>query len=260
MQQFASGAVFQMTNRVPLGMVVLYNMRGTCAGLRATSVEVSGHVPRPFFASFLREVASHQPGEARGHEASQVRSAQDGSHVPPADVENGPGAEAGGGQVQHRLRHFLWFAQPSKRHSPLRQFPLLCRPRISTELACPLLHQHLDQGRPGHARRDHIHADPIGGQLLREHFGEAVGSRLGLRVRTQALCWLPGTSVPKTGRENSFCHTTTTNDSRQAYASFFNSWQFYGVRGSQTFHFSFSTSCSKEDYCSKVMGSEAARK
>ncbi len=178
-----------MTNRVPLGMVVMFNMRGTCAGLRATSVEVSGHVPRPFFASFLREVASHQPGEARGHEASQVRSAQDGSHVPPADVENGPGAEAGGGQIQHRLRHFLWFAQPSKR-----------------------------------------------------------------------LCWLPGTSVPKTGRENSFCHTTTTNDSRQAYASFLNSWQFYGVRGSQTFHFSFSTSCSKEDYCSKVMGSEAARK
>ena len=44
------------------------------------------------------------------------------------------------------------------------------------------------------------------------------------------LYWLLDTSDPKTGREKSFYHTTTTSNSWQAYASFLNSRQFYGDR------------------------------
>src|SRR2546429_7080830 len=63
--------------------------------------------------------------------------------------------------------------------------PLVASSRCSAVLVSvpnsrALLHQHLDQRRPGHARRDHIHADAIGSQLACKHFGEAVGGGLGL--------------------------------------------------------------------------------
>ena len=73
------------------------------------------------------------------------------------------------------------------------------------------------------------------------------------------LYWLLGTSVPKTGRENSFCHTRTTYNSRQAYASFLNSRQLYEGRDRKISSFSFPTSCSKEGFCGKIMSSEAAK-
>jgi len=73
------------------------------------------------------------------------------------------------------------------------------------------------------------------------------------------LCWLLSTSVPKTGRENSCCHTTTTYNSRQAYASFLNSRQFYEGNGSKTSLFPFSSPCLKEDFCGRIMGLEAAQ-
>jgi hypothetical protein len=54
--------------------------------------------------------------------------------------------------------------------------------------------------------------------------------------------------------------TTTTNNSRQAYASFLNYRQFYGVRGDKIPHFSLLTSCLKEGFRGKIMSSEAAGK
>jgi hypothetical protein len=74
------------------------------------------------------------------------------------------------------------------------------------------------------------------------------------------LYWLFGTSIPKLGRESSLFHIATIHNSRQAYASFLNSRQFYGVRGHKISHFSLLTSCLKEALRGKVMSAEAAQK
>src|SRR5436305_14654064 len=72
----------------------------------------------------LSEVVSHQPGGERPPEL-RVRSAQDGPHVASTNVENGPGAKAGSGEVQHGFCDFLRLAQPGQRHSSRREFSLL---------------------------------------------------------------------------------------------------------------------------------------
>ena len=77
--------------------------------------------------------------------------------------------------------------------------------------------------------------------------------------KTGHLFWLFDTFVPKTGRENSFCYTTTTYNSRQAHASFLNSRQLYEGRDRKISSFSFPTSCSKEGFRGKLMSSEAAK-
>src|ERR1700730_1851361 len=66
------------------------------------------------------------PIQRQGNQPYRTRSTHHGPHVASTDVENGPGAEAGGGQIQDGLRDFLRFAQPGQRHTPLRQFLLLC--------------------------------------------------------------------------------------------------------------------------------------
>jgi hypothetical protein len=72
--------------------------------------------------------------------------------------------------------------------------------------------------------------------------------------------WLLGASVAKTGSESSLFHIATINNTRQAYASFLNYRQFYGVRGDKISHFSLLISCLKEELRGKVMSAEAAQK
>ena len=62
-------------------------------------------------------------------------SAHHGAHVPSADVENGPGAKAGGGQIQHGFRDFFRFAQPVQWHSPPREFGTDMRTAEQRELS-----------------------------------------------------------------------------------------------------------------------------
>ena len=74
-----------------------------------------------------------------------------------------------------------------------------------------------------------------------------------------ALCWLLGTSVLKKVLSEQLLAIAVFYNMRQAFASLLNSRQFYGGRGGKTSFYSFSTSCSNEDFYGKVMSSETAK-
>src|SRR5258707_4409575 len=83
-----------------------------------------------------------------------ICSAHHGTHVSPADIQDGSIAEWCRCQVEHGLRHLFRLPQPAQRNPPALQFQLLRRPAIRPEFLRVPLHQRFHQRRPRHARRN----------------------------------------------------------------------------------------------------------